>query len=285
MIDRRAEAGEDRVPVAARVVDRHMPLGDRHLGAHRDHESIGEDEVGHAHMRVLLVELAQREQAQAVVGRLDVELGPRELAQQPRHRDVGIGGGGAELLAVGAAGVLVLVEAVQVRGVRRIDADLERLQPVAVDQALEGEGVRARRQEAVEVGEGGRLAFAEIGEDDPVLHHDRIGALAHALAEHASPRARPASPGTCRRRRTASRGTGSAGRRLRGGRRRGRRRDAGSRGRAARAGRARRGTARNPGPARAPPWPAARLAVRRPAPPDASNAASGRRIWCPARRG
>ncbi len=79
----------------------------------------------------------------------------------------GIGGGGAELLAVGVARrILVLVEAVQVGGVGGIDADLQRLQPVAVDHALEGEGVRARRQEAVEVGEGGRLALAEIGEDD-----------------------------------------------------------------------------------------------------------------------
>ena len=74
----------------------------------------------------------------------------------------------------------------QVRGVRRIDADLQRLQPVALDQALEGEGVRAGRQEAVEVGEGGRFAFAEIGEDDAVLHDDRIAALAHPLAEHAA---------------------------------------------------------------------------------------------------
>ena len=74
----------------------------------------------------------------------------------------------------------------QVGGVRRIDADLERLQPVAVDQALEGEGMGAGCQEAVEVGEGGRFAVAEIGEDDAVLHHHGIGALAHPLAEHAA---------------------------------------------------------------------------------------------------
>ncbi len=80
MIDRLTEAGEDRVPVAGGVVDRHVPLGDRHLRAHRDHEGVGEDEVGHAHMRVLLADLAQREQAQAVVGALDVDGRPRELA-------------------------------------------------------------------------------------------------------------------------------------------------------------------------------------------------------------
>ena len=93
----------------------------------------------------------------------------------------------AELLAVGLARrVLVLVEAVQVGGVRRVDADLQRLQPVAVDQALEGEGVGAGREEAVEVGEGRRLAFAELGEDDAVLDHDRVAALADALAERAA---------------------------------------------------------------------------------------------------
>ena len=98
-----------------------------------------------------------------------------------------IGGVGAELLAVGVARrVLVLVEAVQVGGVGGIDAHFQRLQPVAVDHALEGEGVGGGRQEAVEVGEGGRLAFAQPGEDDPVLDHDRVALLAHALAEHAA---------------------------------------------------------------------------------------------------
>ena len=98
-----------------------------------------------------------------------------------------IGGVGAELLAVGVARrILVLVEAVQVGGVGGIDAHLQRLQPVAVDHALEGEGVGGGRQEAVEVGEGGRLALAEPGEDDPVLDHDRVALLAHALAEHAA---------------------------------------------------------------------------------------------------
>ena len=45
----------------------------------------------------------------------------------------------------------------QVGSVRRIDTDLQRLQPVAVDQAFEGESVGAGREEAVEVREGGSL--------------------------------------------------------------------------------------------------------------------------------
>ena len=45
------------------------------------------------------------------------------------------------MLAVALLRVLVVEEAMQERGVRRIDADLERLQPVAIDHALEREGV------------------------------------------------------------------------------------------------------------------------------------------------
>src|SRR6266403_405778 len=42
LVDRRRIRGEDRVPVAVLVIDRHVPLRDRHLGAHRDDESMRE---------------------------------------------------------------------------------------------------------------------------------------------------------------------------------------------------------------------------------------------------
>src|SRR5665213_2892385 len=71
----------------------------------------------------------------------------------------------------------------QERGVRRIDADLERLQPVAVDVALEGEGVAIRRDETVELGKCRRLAFAEPGPQDAALFHHRISALDDVLAQ------------------------------------------------------------------------------------------------------
>src|ERR1700722_18354594 len=66
---------------------------------------------------------------------------------------------------------------------RGIDADLERLQPVAVDVALEGEGVAAGRDETVDLGEGGRVDLAQISPENAALLHDRIGALLDALAE------------------------------------------------------------------------------------------------------
>ena len=60
---------------------------------------------------------------------------------------------------------------------RRIDTDLERLQPVAIDHPLEGESVRRRRDEAVEVRERWRRAGAEIGEQDAASFDHRIGFL------------------------------------------------------------------------------------------------------------
>ena len=131
-----------------------------------------------------------RENAQAVVGRLDVDLRPRVLAHDLRDRHVGIGRLVAEQPAVGVAGLIVVEEAVQERGVRGIDADFQRLQPVAVDEALEREGVRGRRDEAVEMRERRRLARAHIGEQDAVLLHHRIGLLADAVAHAAAFRLR-----------------------------------------------------------------------------------------------
>ena len=65
----------------------------------------------------------------------------------------------------------------------RIDADFERLQPIAFDQAFEREGVRRRRDEAIEGGKGGGLAGAEKGEQDAALLDDGICSLANVGAE------------------------------------------------------------------------------------------------------
>ena len=100
-----------------------------------------EELVGDAHMGPLLVDLAQRDQPQAVFGVLDIDDRVVVFAQDLGHRQVGAGGRAAELLAVGCRRVLVLEEAVQEGGVRRIDADFQRLQPVAIDVALEREGM------------------------------------------------------------------------------------------------------------------------------------------------
>src|SRR5262245_5776005 len=65
----------------------------------------------------------------------------------------------------------------------RIDPDLERLQPVAVDHALEREGVAVGRDKAVEMRKCRRLARPEIGEKNAALLHHRIGFLLDVDAE------------------------------------------------------------------------------------------------------
>jgi hypothetical protein len=71
--------------------------------------------------------------------------------------------GVAEQFAVAERRVLVVEEAVKERGVCRVDADFQRLQPIAVDHALEGEGVALRRDKAIELRERRRLARSQIG--------------------------------------------------------------------------------------------------------------------------
>src|SRR5271168_3759812 len=68
------------------------------------------------------------------------------------------------------------------RRVCGIDADLERLQPVALDQSLEGERVLVRRREAIEFVKRRRLALADEPEQNAVLHRDRVGGLPQVLA-------------------------------------------------------------------------------------------------------
>ena len=88
LVDRRRIAGEDRVPVAILVIDRDVPLRDRHLRAHGYDKTVREQLVGDADMGSLVVELAQRNQPQAVFGVLDIDNRVVVFAQDFRHRHV-----------------------------------------------------------------------------------------------------------------------------------------------------------------------------------------------------
>jgi hypothetical protein len=139
--------------------------------------------VGDAHMRALLVDLAERDQPQSVFGVLDIDDRPVVFAQDFCHRHVAAGRGAAKLLAVSACGVLVLKKSMQERGMRGIDSDLERLQPVAIDVALESEGVGIRRDEAVDLRKRRRFALSQIGPQDSAFLDHGIGALHDVLAQ------------------------------------------------------------------------------------------------------
>ena len=145
-----------------------------------------EHQICHPHVHVGVAELSQREDAHAEIGRLDLDLRAWMLAHQLRHRDFGTNRGVAKQLAVAKLGVLVVEEAMQERGMHRVDADFERLQPVAVDQSLKREGVRRRRDEAVEMRKRRRFARPQIAEQDAALLDDRIGFLPDVGGEPAA---------------------------------------------------------------------------------------------------
>src|SRR4029079_10866119 len=94
----------------------------------------------------VLGQLAYREHAQPVLGRLDLDVGAVVLAHELGERLAGAGDLLAELLAVRVARIL-LEEPMQEGDVAGVDAALHALPPVALPQALEGERVRVGRGE------------------------------------------------------------------------------------------------------------------------------------------
>ena len=66
---------------------------------------------------------------------------------------------------------------------RRVDADLESLQPVAAHVALECEGVAIGRNKTIDLGKCRRLAFAEIGPQNSALLNHGVSALRDVLAQ------------------------------------------------------------------------------------------------------
>src|ERR1700755_3099479 len=68
-------------------------------------------------------------------------------------------------------------------GVCRIDADFQRLQPVAVDVALERENVAVGRDKTVDLRKCRRFAFAQISPQDAALLDHGISALFDSLAQ------------------------------------------------------------------------------------------------------
>ena len=68
---------------------------------------------------------------------------------------------------------------------RRIHPDLDSLQPVAVQEALEREDVTGRCHQAIERRQRRRQAVAEEGEHQAAALHHRVALLAHPAAHRA----------------------------------------------------------------------------------------------------
>src|SRR5262245_798940 len=113
LVDRGAEAGEDRIPVVLLVIDRHVPLRNCHLAAHRDDERIGKHQIGHAHMRAAFADLSQRHQPEAEVRWFDLDARARDFTYDARHRHVGIARSVTKQFSVTLAWILVVEEAMQ----------------------------------------------------------------------------------------------------------------------------------------------------------------------------
>ena len=78
------------------------------------------------------------------------------------------------MLPVTVFRIIILEEPVQERGVRRIDSHFKRLQPVGLDQPLEGKAVRLRRSKTIERRQSGRFTGPQIGKDDAVARDTGI---------------------------------------------------------------------------------------------------------------
>ena len=192
LVHRRIEAGEDGVPVVFGVIHWHVDLRDRHRLRQRNHKGAGEDRVGHARVGDLVVDGPQRGELQAVRHGRERDVGLVELAHHLGHgQALAIElaqAGAAELAAVAFFERLVEEEAVQERRMRRVDAHLERLQPVAVPQPFEGKAVRGRRGKTVKrrEGRGRHILRAKPAEQHAGLFHQRVAALFDALAQRAA---------------------------------------------------------------------------------------------------
>ena len=143
-------------------------------------------------MGELLIHVPQGLEPKSPGRGLERQVGPRRLAHHARHGPALAADlartGVAELAAVGFLQALVVEEAVQVRGMRRIDAHLEGLQPVAVPQAFEGEHMAVGRAEAVQRGQRRRLRAVgpEPAEQHPRAGLQRIALLPDARAQAAA---------------------------------------------------------------------------------------------------
>ena len=183
-----------------------------------------------------------RHDAHAVVGRLDLDLRPRDARASSassacRNRSTCRGTAGRRHRPDSSSWKNRCRNEV-CAGSMPTSSDCSQLQsmrPLNAKVWVDG------RDEAVEMRERRRLARPHIGEQDAALLHHRIGLLADARRTSGCPPAPPASPGSGRRHRTASRGTRSADRRSPAGHRRDRCRDAGRSGRSGRSGPARPG--------------------------------------------
>ena len=177
-VDRRVIAGEMRVPVAIMVIDRHMPLGNGHAAAHWDNDCVGEQQVGHPYMIAGVVEMPPGFDLKSEIGSFHINGWRREIPHDPGHGDVFVPGAASKLPPVGIVRVLVLKVAMQERGMRGVDPNLDSLQVVALEKALEGKHMAVGCLEAIDSRQRRRITGPEIGENHAIAFDAGVIGLA-----------------------------------------------------------------------------------------------------------
>src|SRR6266446_9952127 len=121
-----------------------------------------------------IVDRAQRYDPKTVVSVFSVDLRARMLPHDFCHRQCRVRRRTAKLYSIVSSLLVVLEKTMQERSVGGIDADFERLEPVARDMSLERKGVGVGRDKTVKACKRGWLAGAQIGEQDAVAFANRV---------------------------------------------------------------------------------------------------------------
>src|SRR5580658_7808275 len=121
-----------------------------------------------------MVERTQRYDPKTIVCVFSVDLRARIFSHDFRHRQRRVRRRTAKLYSIVSRRIVILEKTMQKRSMGGIDANFERLEPVARDMSLESEGVGVGRDETIKVRKRRRLAGSQIGEQDAVAFANRI---------------------------------------------------------------------------------------------------------------
>ena len=150
-------------------------------------EGVREHQVGDAHMGIGVADPPQRDDAHAVVGRLDLDLRARDArasaASSACRNRSSCRGTACRSPAFGSSSWKKRCRNEVCAGSMPTSSDCSQLQSI---KPLNAKVCARRRDEAVEMRERRRLARAHVGEQDAALLHHRIGGLADVLAHPAA---------------------------------------------------------------------------------------------------
>src|ERR1700756_742105 len=121
-----------------------------------------------------MVKRAQSYDPKTIVSVFSIDLRSRMFPHDFSHRQRRVRRRTAKLYSIVSRRIVVFEKTMQERSMGGIDANFERLEPVARDMSLERESVGVGRNETIEVRKCGRLAGSQIGEQDAAAFANRV---------------------------------------------------------------------------------------------------------------